>query len=1138
MRNISLMGLFCPKSLEIKQLLRTMKTILILLLFVTFQAHCADSYSQNAKVSIAHAQLKVGQVLAKIESQTEYLFVYNKKNVDVRRTVNVDADNKSVAEVLNEVFEGTDIKYVMEGKNIVLTKNGEKIENVPGVQQDNVAVKGKVTDAKGEAIIGANVVEKGTTNGVITNLDGEFTLNTPANATLIISYIGYEPVTVALNGQTTLNIQMKEEALTLETVVVTAMGIKKKAASLTYSTQQVNGDELTRAKDPNMINALAGKTAGVQINKTSNLGGSAKVSIRGARSAFASGNNQPLYVIDGVPMLNNSTESTSTVMGGDNDGVNRDAGDGISNLNPDDIESMSVLKGASAAALYGSQAANGVILITTKRGKAGMHSITFSSNLTIDQAVSTPEFQNTYGRNEDGGTASWGAKGSLTDYDNVGNYFGNGVTAINSLSITTGNENVQTYFSYANTTAKGIVDSNKLQKHNLSLRETASLFNDRLKLDGSATFMTQKIKNSPATGGYYLNPLVTLYGFPRGADMSPYKDQFETFNSDRNMMQQNWIQKNDDGTISEWAQNPYWLRNRVLSENRRYRALASISANLKVTDWFSLQARGNVDYVSDKFENKMHATTAPNITGKYNGKENGRYVWSDNQEFQTYADLMAMFNKNFGNFSLNAALGTSINMSKVNLLMLDSHVASLYKPNVFTVANIVMDSKAVINQDINEKRTLQSVFATAQLGWKDMMYLDITARNDWSSTLAYTDSKKSGFFYPSIGLTWIMNKTFNLPEWISFAKIRGSWAEVGNDLPLGITNPVDIITAGGGVNVNDTEQRGDLKPEISSSIEVGTEWRFFHDRFGIDFTWYKTDTKNQLLRMENPAGSTYKYRHVNAGKIRNQGFELTVDATPLMNENFRWKTAVNMSANKNEIVKLHPDYTQFSYYDEGFNMAYQMRIKEGGKLGDIYGNAFQRDDNGKIKTDDKTGQPLGNSGNNDLLGNSSPDFLLGWGNTVSYKSFSLYFLIDFRFGGDVMSLTQADLDANGVTKATGAARDRGFVEYQGQKFDNPKTFYTSVGGRNGISEYYMYDATNIRLREVSLGYSFPKLMLEKTKFIKGLDVSLVARNLFFFKKDAPFDPDAVLSVGNNNQGVDVFGMPTTRNIGFNLKFTF
>ena len=539
MRKISLNGLFCPKSFEIKQLLRTMKITLFLLLFVTFQAYCGNSYSQNAKVSIPDSQLRVGQILSQIESQTDYLFVYNKKSVDVRRTVNVDAKNKAVAELLDEIFAGTNIRYVMEGKNIVLTKRGESIENVAGTQQERVTVKGVVTDSKGEPIIGANVLEKGTTNGIITNLDGEFTLNAPANATLVISYIGYEPINVTLNGRTSLKIQMKEEALALETVVVTAMGIKKKEASLTYSTQQVGGDELTRAKDPNMINALAGKTAGVSITRNSSgLGGSAKVSIRGIRSANADGNNQPLYVIDGVPMLNNVAEQAFSAMGGNNDAGNRDSGDGISNLNPDDIESMSILKGASAAALYGSQAANGVILITTKKGKAGMQRIVFNSNLTIDHAICLPEFQDKYGAS---GATSWGTvpenanSTPIKAYDNVGDYFSNGITATNSLSIMAGKEKMQTYFSYANTTAKGIVDVNKLQKHNITFRETASLFNDRLTLDANVNLMTQKIKNRPTSGGYYMNPLVGLYTFPRGEDLSIYRDNngFEKYDENR-----------------------------------------------------------------------------------------------------------------------------------------------------------------------------------------------------------------------------------------------------------------------------------------------------------------------------------------------------------------------------------------------------------------------------------------------------------------------------------------------------------------------------------------------------------------------------------------------------------------------------
>lgn len=1103
-------------------------------LFILYLMYSVSGYSQTTEISISRPEMKISALLSLIETQTKFLFVYNKNSVNVERRVQVKTGKMPVYKALDQAFQGTDVNYVVEGHNIILRSRPENTENKPY----KIRITGRVTDEKGQPIIGVNILQKGTNQGTISNIDGSFSLSAFPESTLIISCIGYEAITLALNGRKMINVSMKENIQELEAVVITAMGLEKTASSLTYSTQQINGNELSRVKEPNFIHALAGKTAGVQINKTSNLGGSAKVSIRGARSAFAGGNNQPLYVIDGIPMLNTTTESTATVIGGDNDGLNRDAGDGISNLNPDDIESINILRGASAAALYGSQAANGVILITTKKGRAGIQRITFSSGLTIDQAISTPEFQNSYGQNEDGGIASWGSKGAIEEYHNLDHYFSNGVTAIHSLSVTTGNEKIQTYFSYANTTAKGIVSNNKLQKHNLNLREIIGFFDNRLRLDGSVTLMMQKIKNSPATGGYYLNPLVSLYSFPRGVDLSPYQKNYEVLDADRNLMSQNWIETNEDGTISEWGQNPYWLRNRVLSNNKRYRALASLSLNLKLTDDMTLQGRGNIDYANDKFDNKMYATTAPNITGKYEGKENGRYAWWDNQEFQMYADIMLLYYKNRENYSLSAALGSSINLTQLNALNLDSKTASLYKPNVFTVPNMVISSKAAINQTIDQRRTLQSVFATAQFGWKDQIYVDLTARNDWSSTLAYTASKNSGFFYPSAGLSWLIHKTFHLPEWINFAKIRGSWAEVGNDLPIGITNPTDIITAGGGINVNTVEQRGDLKPEISRSIEFGTKWRFFHDRFGVDFTWYRTHTKNQLLRMNNPAGSAYKYRYINAGKIRNQGFELTVDATPLMSHDFRWKTVFNMSGNDNKVISLHPDYTEFSYYGEGFNAGYQMRIKAGGKLGDIYGNAFQRDEYGKIIIDDSTGKPLGNTGNKDLLGNANPDFLLGWANTFSYKNISLYFLTDFRFGGDVMSLTQSELDARGVTKVTGEARDRGYVIYQGEKFDNPRAFYSAVGGRNAISEYYMYDATHIRLREVSLSYTFPKAMLEKSKFIKGLDFSLVARNLCFLKKEAPFDPDAVLSVGNNNQGVDVFGMPTTRNIGINLKFTF
>lgn len=714
----------------------------------------------------------------------------------------------------------------------------------------------------------------------------------------------------------------------------------------------------------------------------------------------------------------------------------------------------------------------------------------------------------------------------MKNYKNTDDFFGTGVTAINSVTIQVGKDKMQTYFSYANTTAKGIIDVNKLYKHNLTLRETASLFNDKLTLDANVNLVTQTINNRPSSGGYYMNPLVGLYTFPRGKDMTEYRTGYEYFDEGRNMPLQNWYTSTLD-----FEQNPYWITNRITSKDKRYRGIASLSANLQINEWWSVQARGNVDFINDKYQQKFYAGTAGNLC-----HENGRYVDMNTQDFMVYGDVMVMFNKTWKDWALNAALGASNNMTKTNMLKLDSGKAGLYYANVFSVPNMILnDGTAYVDETRNARRSVQSVFATAQVGWKESVYLDLTARNDWSSTLAHTSSKSSGFFYPSVGLSWIITQSLKTPEWIDFGKVRASWAQVGSDLPIGITSPSPYLTAGGIVRPVQYDFDDNLKPEISTSWEVGTEWRFFHSRLDLDFTFYRTDTRNQLLYINTPTGN-HPYRYINAGKIRNYGVELTVGATPVMTEFFRWKTSVNFSTNKNKVVSLG-DNPEFDY-GTGVSMPYRMRVREGGSLGDIYGNDFARDDNGKIILTDK-GAPKVETGNNTLIGNANPDAMLGWSNTLTYKGFSLYFLIDAAIGGDVISLTQSALDLRGVSKESGKARDRGYAEVDGQKFEKVEEFYTAVANRgDGCTNYYRYDRTNVRLRELSLGYSFPQSILMKTKAIKGIDVSFVARNLFFLYKDAPFDPDAILSVGNANQGVDIFGMPTTRNLGFNIKFTF
>lgn len=992
-------------------------------------------------------------------------------------------------------------------------------------------VRGRVLDPNGEPLVGVTVVNKGEANGTITDVEGKFVLSVPDSAVLKISYLGYETVEISVEGKSMLEIRMRENVVILDNVIVSALGLEKNQETLSYSAQKIKGEELTRIKEINMMAALAGKAAGVQVNKNSSgMGGSTKVTLRGVRSIVR--DNQPLYVIDGVPMSNTTTEQSYTAIGGTANAGNRDGGDGISNLNPEDVESISILKGAPAAALYGSQAANGVILITTKKGNSeGQRNISFSTGLTFEKAFSLPEMQNSYGVSDE--AYSWGEKEILPRYNHLKDFFRTGLTSISTLSVNYGNENLQTYFSYANTTGRGIVDKNKLTKHNINLRETAALFNKRLKLDGNVNVMKQVVKNKPVSGGFYMNPLVGLYRFPRGVELSPYKDEFEILDDERNLYVQNWHTFTQD-----FEQNPYWITNRIQSKETRMRVILSISANLKVNDWLTIQARGTMDSFADKMRQKFYASTATALCGT-----NGRYIEMDYQETMMYGDIMAMAKKKWENFDLDVAIGGSINDKTSNSIRYDSKNASLKFANVFNIANIIMNSSASIDQKIDQRYQMQSVFATAQIGYKGGVFVDLTARNDWSSTLAFTRHEKMGFSYPSIGVSFLPDKWVKMPKWISSSKIRGAYSKVGNDIFQFATYPVSHVNAGGEIQVNDTAPLEELKPEMTHSIELGTEWKFFNHRLGINLTYYRTNTYEQYFKLPALAGDKYAFRSVNAGNIQNRGWELILDATPVLTPDFTWKTAVNFSNNKNKIVELHDELKEFVYGPTSFSSSYAMKLVKGGAIGDIYGKAFVRDAKGKIVYEtegDLKGLPLvEGDGNTVKVGNANPVFMMGWNHTFTYKGFSLYLLLDWRYGGEVLSQTQAEMDLYGVSKITAKDRDRGYVLLEGERIEDVQGFYKNVvGGRAGVTEYYMYDATNLRLRELSLTYNFPKKWMHRTGFLKDLQLSFVARNLCFLYKKAPFDPDLVLSTGNDNQGIEVFGMPTTRSLGFALKCEF
>ena len=991
-------------------------------------------------------------------------------------------------------------------------------------------VKGVVCDAQGEAIVGVNIIEKGTMNGVTTDRRGKFSLEVDLHGTLIVSFVGYRTRIIPVEGRTDFVITLEHDYILLDDVIVTALGLQKKESALSYAAIQVDKDELVRVKNPNMIVALMGKVAGMQVNRSSSgMGGAVKVVMRGNRSV--AGNNQPLYVIDGVPMLNESSEQPYTAIGGTADAGNRDAGDGISNLNPEDIESISILKGAPAAALYGTQAANGVILITTKKGLAGKQEVAFTSSVAFDKAMMLPKLQNHYGMSDE--IESWGERENITTGNPIPSFFRTGVTAIHSLSFMTGNERVQTYFSYANTMGKGILGKHELSKHNINFRETATFYEGRLKIDGNVNLLSQHVKNRPVPGGFYMNPLVGLYRFPRGMDITEYKEHFEVWSEERHLNVQNWHAPTED-----FEQNPYWIQERITSRDQRTRVIASLALNLKITNCFSVQARGNVDYVNDKFRQKYYASTAPALAGN-----NGRYIDSGNEQVQTYGDVIGTYKGKFSDFSLDVSLGVSISRKKANELRYDSKTASLKFANVFNIANINMNTSAYISERIDAIREIQSLFVTAQIGFRDYLFLDVSARNDWSSTLAYTSRESRGFFYPSIGVSCLMNRVLKLPEQVTSGKVRVAWSKVGNDIPLYITNPVAHVLAGGGIQASDAASFEEMKPEMSLSVEVGTEWKFFDSRLHIDFTYYQTHTKNQFFKLPAKDGDEYAYRYVNAGNIQNTGVELMIEGTPVEIKNFSWKTGINYAFNKNKVVRLHVELPVFQYGPYGFSSSYAMKLKKGGSFGDIYGKAFKRDTDGKIlyETDgERQGLPMiEGDGNTVKVGNANPDFTLGWTNAFSWKGLELSLLVDGRYGGKVLSQTQADMDMYGVTKVTGDARDRGYVILEGEKITNVKGFYKSiVGGRAGVTEYYMYDATNFRLRELTLGYTFPKRWMEATKFFRDVQLAFTARNLFFIYKEAPFDPDLILSTGNDNQAIEVYGMPTTRSMGFSLRVMF
>lgn len=986
-------------------------------------------------------------------------------------------------------------------------------------------LEGLIKDDSGP-LLGATVIVKNTTRGTTTDMDGKFRLEglQPGDV-LQVTYVGYDPYEVTYTGQTTLDILMTTTANQLNAVVVTAMGIERQSKTLSYAAETVGGDDVADIKSVNMINALQGKAAGLQITPNSTgAGGSSKILFRGNKSI--NGSNQPLVVVDGVPLMMNITSDQVD----SNWGAQRDGGDAMSTINPDDIASISLLKGASAAALYGAVAANGAIMITTKSAMAGRLAVNVSSNTTIDTPLSLPEFQNTYGAN---GQYSWGDKLASKAPDYAEKFFRTGWTTNNSISINGGAEDLRAYFSYGNVTSGGITPENDYSQHTLNTKVGFDLFNDHIKVDFNAKYVNQHISNQPA-GGFVFNPLVGTYTFPRGGDWNGYKSNFETYNGELNANVQNWVT-----TTDETNSNPYWLlnRERPVVERNRYEFGGSIK--YQIIDGLSLTGRMRYERADEHYVRNHYASSYGN---KYTyGKMDDNRYFSE----QLYADLLAQYNHTWDDFSLNATLGTSMMQTRsnnVSLLYEQSKFVApgnggAYYPNIFNPSNFYMNGTTMGL----ERKRLNSVFGAVTFGFKEALFLDVTARNDWSSALAYTDGYS--FFYPSVGASLLLNRFVDMGRNIDLFKFRGSYSIVGNDVPVYKTNPRYTYGDQGAINPPESVPFRTLKPEKTHSFEVGFDGEFFQHRLHVNATYYKTNTKNQYFEVTLPWESGYKSQFVNAGNVQNQGFELTAGWFQDFGNEFTWSTDLNLSYNDNKIIEL------FDGIQDGVTVSNlggaKVILYEGGQYGDLYVRTLKRDESGKLVTETPEGADYqipvnGGEQNSDLkyMGNMNSKWNMGWNNTFRYKDLTLSMLIDFRIGGKVVSMTEATLDGYGVSERTGRARDRGYVMREGIKFSNVKAYYDVVGATSFNSVYnvedYVYDATNVRMREISLGYTFRNLFGQS----KNLTLAFIARNLFFFYKDAPMDPDVSMGTGNGLQGFDVFNLPTTRSFGLNVKLNF
>jgi len=1018
-------------------------------------------------------------------------------------------------------------------------------------------ITGKITDEKQVPVAGASVKIKGTSTATSTNSEGNFTIKAKSRTvTLLVSSIGFSNREVVVGeGSGEVSNSLTSNSKQLGEVVVTALGIQRQARSLVYATQTIKPGQLTEVRDPNnMLNSLQGKVANVSVTQGSGGPGSgARIVLRGNKSI--QGDNNALIMIDGVPMNNTTLIGGYLGSGGaTNDFGSVQGSDGASNINPDDIESVNVLRGASAAALYGSQAANGVIVITTKKGRVGTSSVVVNSGIAFEKPFALPEFQNSYGQGNGGiiGDSvgdSWGAKMTGQSYvnykgkndsysaqpNNVKDFFRTGLSLNNSVSFSAGSPNAQTYVSYTNNDINGIIPRNNLMRHTITVRESNQI-GKKIFTDAKVTYISQTIKNKPRTGEENA-PVIDVYQAPRNISTALMK-QYEVLDNLNIPNPTFW-----PSTLSSIYQNPYWMINRTAMNEARDRIIGFASVKWQITPWLSVKGDANLDRSFDRLEQQY---------------SQGTILWAS-QAGGYYSRVNAINTQKW----FDAILEGTNTLTKD--LKLTYHAGAIYQDIIQDYTYNTADGLNVTNKFSMNFATspatnasyvetqIHSVFGQATFSWKDAVYLDASLRNDWDSRIPSPFT----YQYPSVGASAIFSELFQLPKAISFLKGSINCASVGNGgKPQILTATYDYSQGSGNgfISRNNTYAIPNLKPEITHSIEFGADVKFFDDRYGISATFYNSHSYNQLLQIKLPVATGYLYKYINAGDIRNRGLEIILNATPIKSRDLTWDIAVNLSLNRNKIIRLDPD-VKIVYLggNTGFGRSGTPIVQEGGSYGDLLAFKWQRDSKGNLVVD-SAGKPV-STADQEYLGNFTPREIVGMTNTINYKRFSLRVLVDGRIGGIMVSGTEMNLAFSGITKATEKYREGGWslggVDAGGthiSKTISAQDFWQIASGkRYGLGEFFTYSATNLRVRELSLGYDIP---LGTGLFIKSAHISAVARNLFWLYRGKStlnipglgtrkmwMDPD--MGLGNTNyQGVEYGTLPSSRTLGFDLKLTF